>query len=224
MPAGEAGTCTEVAQQHAAQVDANQDALAKQIEAVAQKKAEELAKAKKGELRRPPVTRAVTRPPMTTPMVMAPRREDRREGGHKKTANERRSPFHPLSLVLYCIVQYAEVYNGHPREFVFDALGRYVPTSAVVPSFVARHSRVGEATAHNSHQPDSLLSPCGVRSQEEECKYSSGRLGMSRQAQSLGTETDRCTVAQTSLRRKQSVMSGLKPPSASALIPPTRSP
>ena len=92
MPAGEAGTCTEVAQQHAAQVDANQDALAKQIEAVAQKKAEELAKAKKGELRRPPVTRAVTRPPMTTPMVMAPRREDRREGGHKKTANERRSP------------------------------------------------------------------------------------------------------------------------------------
>jgi hypothetical protein len=131
--------------------------------------------------------------------------------------------FSPLVSVHY-ICPYSEVYSRHPREFVFDALGRYVPTSPVVPSFVARDSRVGEATVHKGHQPDSLLPPCGVRSQEEECKYSLGRLGMSRQAQSLGTETDRCTVAQTSLRRKQSVMSGLKPPSAPALIRPTRSP
>jgi hypothetical protein len=116
--------------------------------------------------------------------------------------------FSPLVCVYY--LPYSEVYSRHPREFVFDALGRYVPTSTVVPSFVARDSRVGEATVHKGHQPDSLLPPCGVRSQEEECKYRSGRLGMSRQAQSL--ETDRCIGGQAPLRRKQSVGSGLKPP------------
>ena len=117
--------------------------------------------------------------------------------------------FSPLVSVHY-VCPYSEVYSWHSREFAFDALGRCVPTSTVVPSFMARASRVGEATAHNSHQPDSLLSPCGVRSQEEECKYSSGRLGMSRQAQSLGTE--RGTEGHTHERRKQSVGYGLKPP------------
>ena len=117
--------------------------------------------------------------------------------------------FSPLVSVHY-ICPYSEVYSRHPREFVFDALGRYVPTSPVVPSFLARESRVGEATGPIRNQPNSLLSTCGVRSQEEECKYRTGRLGRTRQAQSH--EARRGTEGQTHERRKQSVGSGLKPP------------
>ena len=127
--------------------------------------------------------------------------------------------FSPIVSV-YHICPHSEVYSRHPREFVFDALGRYVITSPVVPMFVARESTVGEATDPIRHPPISLLSTCGVRSQEEECKYSTGRLGRIRHAQL--TREERGTGGQTHLRRKQSVGSGLKPPSAPALIPALR--
>ena len=110
--------------------------------------------------------------------------------------------FSPLVSVHY-ICPYSEVYSRHPREFVFDALGRYVSTSTVVPKFLARESRVGEATDPIRHPPVSLLSTCGVRSQEEECKYSTGRLGRIRQAQSHRAR--RGTEGHTHERRKQSV-------------------
>ena len=66
-------------QQHSAQAAANPAALAKRIEATAQKKAGGLVKAEKGKARRPPVTT----PPMTNPLAMTQRRADSREGGYK---------------------------------------------------------------------------------------------------------------------------------------------
>ena len=127
--------------------------------------------------------------------------------------------FSPLVSVSH-ICAYSEVYSRLMREFVFDALGRYVITSPVVPDLLARESRVGEATDPIRHPPFSLLSTCGVRSQEEECKYSTGRLGRIRQAQL--TREKRGTGGQTHERRKQSVGSWPKPPSAPALIPASR--
>ena len=96
------------------------------------------------------------------------------------------------------------------RDFVADARNHQVSEKLSVPIVHVRESRVGEASAIRRHLQVSLLSRDEVRSQEEECKYSTGRLGVGRQAHQLVSNAVQET--RRACDGMQSVVSGLKPP------------
>ena len=86
----------------------------------------------------------------------------------------RRVTFSPL-VSQHSITPYSEVYNRHPREFVFDATGRHVVGITTVPAPHNREAKIEEpAISLLSLLPLSDLTRARRRSPEEEFESTCG--------------------------------------------------
>ena len=100
----------------------------------------------------------------------------------QRAMRRRRVTFSPL--VSQCIITpYSEVYNRHPRDFVFDAIGRHIVGVSTVPAPHTREAKI-EATEVGPSKPLPLseLTLYRRRSSEEEFEPTHGKFGTGSQS------------------------------------------
>ena len=136
----------------------------------------------------------------------------------------RRVMFSPL-VSQHSITPYSEVYSRHPREFVFDALGRHVVGIPTVPAPHRREAKVEEPViGPPSLMPLSELTLSDRRSPEEEFESTVGSSGgADSQAVSLVHDTIREGPAEIDMCVSISARAqALGAPVSAALFPPRR--
>ena len=142
----------------------------------------------------------------------------------RSAIRRRRVMFSPL-VSQHTITPYSEVYSRHPREFVFDALGRHVVGSPTVPAPHKREAKIEEPVINPpSLLPLSELTLSDRRSPEEEFESTVGSYGgADSQAVSLEHDTIREGPAEIDMCVSISARAqALGAPVSAALLPPRR--